>query len=245
MRFTTDALVIKEMKVAESDRLVTLLTRDYGVIKAFAAGAKSIKSRKGAATGLLSYSSVTILKKNDTYRIYEATPIRVFFGVGSDVVRLSLSQYFCELALVLSPNEDESEEFLRVILNSLHFLTEEKRNPELIKAITEFRIAAMAGYMPDLVACEKCGAFETDIMYFRIADGHILCEDCKAQAGVITIDKTVLSAMRHIVYSKLNSLYSFDIPENAASRLSDITGKYILTQTDHSFKTLDFFNSIK
>ncbi|MBR4073352.1 MAG: recombination protein O N-terminal domain-containing protein, partial [Clostridia bacterium] len=64
MRFTTDALVIKEMKVGESDRLVTLLTKEYGVIKAFAAGAKNIKSKKAAATGLLSYSSVTILKKN-------------------------------------------------------------------------------------------------------------------------------------------------------------------------------------
>jgi len=245
MRFTTDALVIKEMKVAESDRLVTLLTRDYGVIKAFAAGAKNIKSRKGAATGLLSYSSMTILKKNDTYRIYEATPIRVFFGVGSDVVRLSLSQYFCELALVLSPTEDESEEFLRVILNSLYFLTEEKRNPELIKAITEFRIAAMTGYMPDLVACENCGAFENDIMYFRISDGHILCDGCKAEVGVVPIDRTLLSAMRHIVYSKLAALYSFEIPDNAALRLSDITEKYILTQTDHSFKTLDFYKAVK
>ena len=46
MRFTTDALIISEMNVGESDRLVTLLTREYGVIKAFAAGAKNIKSKK-------------------------------------------------------------------------------------------------------------------------------------------------------------------------------------------------------
>ena len=49
-RFTTDALVIKEMSVGESDRLVTLFTRDYGLIRAFAAGAKSVRSKKGAAT---------------------------------------------------------------------------------------------------------------------------------------------------------------------------------------------------
>ena len=49
-RFTTDALVIKEMNVGESDRLVTLFTREHGLIRAFAAGAKSIRSKKGAAT---------------------------------------------------------------------------------------------------------------------------------------------------------------------------------------------------
>ena len=38
-RITTEALVIKEMKLGESDRLVTLFTRDYGIIRAFAAGA--------------------------------------------------------------------------------------------------------------------------------------------------------------------------------------------------------------
>ena len=42
-RFTTEGLVIKEMNVGESDRLVTLFTQEYGIIKAFAAGAKNIK----------------------------------------------------------------------------------------------------------------------------------------------------------------------------------------------------------
>ena len=67
-RFTTDALVIKEMSVGESDRLVTLFTRDYGLIRAFAAGAKSVRSKKGAATSLLTYGSFTLLRKKDTYK---------------------------------------------------------------------------------------------------------------------------------------------------------------------------------
>ena len=244
MRFTTEALIIREMNVGESDRLVTLLTREYGVIKAFAAGAKNIKSKKAAATGLLSYSSLTILNKNGTYRIYEATPLRIFFGAGSDIVRLSLAQYFCELCLVLAPPEG-AEEFLRVILNSLHFLTEQKRNPVLIKAITELRIAAISGYMPDLVACERCGSFQTGKMYFRLSDGAIICDKCTDGTGLIRIDSTVLSAMRHIVYSRLEAMYSFDIPELSAQRLSELTSKYILTQTEQQFKTLDFYNSVK
>ena len=44
-RFTTEGLVIKEMDVGESDRLVTLFTREYGILKAYAPGAKSIKSK--------------------------------------------------------------------------------------------------------------------------------------------------------------------------------------------------------
>lgn len=244
MRFTTEALIIREMSVGESDRLVTMLTREYGVIKAFASGAKSIKSRKAAATSLLSYSSVTLINKNGTYRISEATPIRIFFTAGSDIVRLSLAQYFCELGFVLAPPESNAE-FLRIILNSLHFLTEKDKNPTLIKAVTELRIAAISGYMPDLVACEDCGKFEDDIMFFNLNEGQIFCKTCTDGVGFMKIDRTLLSAMRHIVYSKLESIYSFSVPESAADRLSELTSRYILTQTEHHFNTLDFYNSIK
>ena len=237
--------MIKEMSVGENDRLVTLFTRDYGIIRAFAAGAKSIKSKKGAATSLLTYGSFTILKKKETYKIYEATPVRLFFGVGSEIDVLSLAQYFCELCGVLVASGIPDGEFLRLILNSLHFLTKEKRYPPLIKAITELRAAALAGYMPNLVACGGCGKFEDDIMYFDVRDGKLLCAECKSQTGgLIPLDRTILSAMRHIVYSEFSRLYSFTVPEESANRLSEITGKYITLQTDHRFAALDFYNSI-
>ena len=231
------------MNIGEKDRLITLMTRDMGVIRAFAVGAKSIKSKKGAATGLLAYSNFSIHKKGDTYKITEAVPIKIFFGAGSDIESLSLSQYFCELCAVLGAHETNSEEFLRLILNSLEFLTANKMKPSLIKAITELRIAVISGYMPNLVACDGCGKFEDDIMYFRISDGTLLCKNCKCGEYCIAVDRTILEAMRHIVYSQFNNLYSFKIPDKSADILSRITEKYITMQTEHNFATLDFYNS--
>lgn len=244
-RFTTEALVIKEMNVGESDRLVTLFTRDYGIIRAFASGAKNLKSKKGSATSLLTYASFTIKKKNDSYRIYEATPISVFFGAGSDIEVLTLSQYFCELANEFAVSGTPNKEFLRLILNSLHFLTKEKRYPPLIKAITELRVAVISGYTPNLIACDSCGKFEDDIMFLDLNDGDLHCSDCPKGANSRAIDRTILSAMRHIVFSEFRNLYSFEIPNDRAKILADITGEYITVQTDHRFSTLEFYNSIK
>ena len=244
-RFTTEALVIKEMNVGESDRLVTLFTREYGIIKAFASGAKNIKSKKGSATSLLTYGSFTIKRKNESYRIYEATPISMFFGAGSDIEVLTLSQYFCELANVFAVAGTPNNELLRLILNSLHFLTKEKRFPPLIKAITELRVAVISGYSPNLIACDGCGKFDDDIMFFEINGGELKCNDCEKQGEYSAIDRTILSAMRHIVYCQFSKLYSFEIPDDKAKILADITGKYITVQTDHRFSTLDFYESIK
>ena len=126
----------------------------------------------------------------------------------------------------------------------MHFITERKKPLDIVKAITELRIAAISGYEPNLVACDGCGEFESDIMYFNTYDGVLYCENCRKGEYCEPINLTVLKAMRHIVYSKFESLYSFEIPENQAAILSRITEKYIMFQTEHKFSTLDFYKSI-
>ena len=130
-----------------------------------------------------------------------------------------------------------------MVLNSLHFLTENKRSPELIKAITELRIAVIAGYAPNLVACDGCGQFENTVMYFKLDDGSLYCENCHKE-NCVSLTLTVLQAMRHIVYSKFEQLYSFEIPETAAKELSKLTERYVTYQTEHRFTTLEFLRGI-
>ncbi len=223
--------------------MITIITRDMGVITAFVRGVKSMKSRRGSATSLLCFSNFNLESKGDTYTVLEASVNKMFYGAGSDIVTLSIAQYFCELCNVFRPVERESEEFLRLILNSLHFLTENKRSPELIKAITELRVAVIAGYAPNIVACNGCGKFEEAVMYFKLDDGTLYCNDCHKE-NCVSITLTVLQAMRHIVYSKFESLYSFEIPETAAKELSKLCERYITYQTEHKFTTLEFLRGI-
>lgn len=243
MRITTDGLVIKETNIRDNDRLITVITRDMGVINAFVRGAKSIKSKRSPATSLLAFSNFNLECKGDTYTVTEASVNKIFFTAGSDIVVLSIAQYFCELCNILRPVEGEAEEFLRLILNSLHFLTENKRSPELIKAITELRVAVIAGYAPNLIACDGCGKFEDAVMYFKFDDGTLYCSNCRKE-NCVSITLTVLQAMRHIVYSKFDSLYSFEIPEADAKQLSELCEKYITYQTEHKFTTLEFLRGI-
>ena len=60
MQTKTQGLVIREQTVGESDRLVTLLTADYGLVKAFVRRAKNIKSNNVSATSLFAYSEFTL-----------------------------------------------------------------------------------------------------------------------------------------------------------------------------------------
>ena len=165
MQIKTQGLIIKEQTIGESDRLVTVLTRDNGVLRAFARRAKNLKDSKSAATQLLCYSASRFSRAGQIHN-RRREPIEVFFGLRRDIGALSLAQYFCELAYLLVPEETDSEEYLRLVLNSLHFLAKGTRPKRLLQSLTELRMLAIAGYMPDLVACADCAAYESDVMYF-------------------------------------------------------------------------------
>ena len=249
MKFTTDGLVIKENNVGESDRVVQVLTRDKGLLSAFVSGARKPKSKNAAATALLCYSHLTFTQTKDTYRITESEAINVFFDLRADIERLSLAQYICELCQVLVPYGVEGEEYLRLALNSLHFITEGRLDIYALKALTELRMMVISGFMPDLVGCRECGTDRSFPMWLDLSGGDMLCNGCKSAEPIngqfAELDKTTFAAMRHIVYSDIKRLYSFSLPPQNARYLSFVTERYLMAQTDRKFKTLEFFHSLE
>jgi DNA repair protein RecO (recombination protein O) len=178
MQVKTDGLVIRRLNVGESDMIVTLLTRDRGVVRASAKGARNFKNRLSPACALLSHSAFTLYQGREKYIINEAEPLNVFMGVRNDIDRLALAQYLCELEECAAPKEAQAEDYLRLALNALHLADGALRPPDLIKAACEMRLMTMAGYMPDLVACRGCGAYESEEMYFLPADAQLVCGEC-------------------------------------------------------------------
>lgn len=249
MKFTTDGLIIKTHNVGENDRSVVVLTRDRGILNAFVSGARKVGSKNMAGTALLTYSSLTISQKGETNRITESEALRVFMNLSTDVEKFSLAQYICELCSSLVPYGIEDEDYLRLVLNSLHFLSNGKRDIYSVKAVTELRLMVIAGFMPDLIGCSECGSDRDFPLFLDFDGGDMLCNSCKAKMNrrghFSELDRTCLAAARHITYSEFDKLFSFSIPIEHAKYLSTVTEKYLLAQTEHRFKTLDFFHSVE
>lgn len=249
MQIKTDGLIIRDLNVGEDDRIVTILTRSRGVIRASARGARRVKSRLSTATRLFCYSDFTMFKGRDNYIIDDAQPLEFFLGVDKNLEGLALAQYFAQVSAALAPQEEDAQPFLRLMLNSLNFIKIGKRELKQVKAVFELRILTMAGYMPDIVACKSCGAYEADDMFLDPLTGTLLCCDClslgkKAAPGSLRLSKGALAAMRHIAYSDFEKLFSFSLPGKALSELSAACEAYLKNQLERSFPTLDFYNTV-
>lgn len=243
MQTKTQGLVIREQTVGESDRLVTLLTADYGLVKAFVRRAKNIKSNNVSATSLFAYSEFTLYRSREAYVVDNAVANEVFFDLRKDINALSLAQYFVQLAYFLCAEEQPAPDTLRLLLNALHLLCKGKKSHKLVKSVVELRMLALGGYMPNLLACYRCGTYESEVMYFDVQEGCIYCKDC-FRNNALTAPLGVITAMRYICFSDLGKVFSFNIGEENMNILSDITEKYTLSRIDGRLTTLDFYKAI-
>ncbi len=247
MQISTEGVVLRARDIDEADRALTILTKERGVVSAFANGSKRLKSKLMASTQTFAYSRFQIYKGRDHYTVDHAETITVFYGIRNDVDRLALAGYLCELAQSLAPEEEEAEGFLRLLLNCLHFLDRGSRDPQLLKALFELRALGLAGYMPNLIGCDICGCFEAEQMYFYINSAKIVCENCAKMPfteQVVGLSPAVLTAMRYIIYSDFEKLFLFSLAKPSQSSLAQVSETYTLFRIGHSFKTLEFLKSL-
>ena len=248
MLISTDGIVLKVKNLGNDDCVYTILTREKGVITAFSRNRQRISKGMGSALELFTYSNFVLFQSKERYSINTASSNKVFFGIRSDIEKVSLASYLSELLIELAPEEGEDpNEYVRLFLNCLAMLENGKRSVQFIKPLFELRLMALSGYMPDLLGGAGCGESEGKSLCFLPKEGSIVCNDCIGQIhGQLTVQLTPgeLAAMRHIIYAPMEKLFSFALPEQALKRLSAITEQYIFCQLEKTFSTLDFYHTL-
>ena len=248
MQTTAKGLVIREKVLSNDNRLITILTGELGIVRAFVRSIKKLGGTMAAATDLFSYSAFSLFWNKDQYSVDSAETLQIFYHLREDVEKTSLASYMAQLCEELAPEGEEAEEYLRLFLNSLYLLEQDKRSVDFIKPLFELRLLTMSGYMPDLVGCQNCGQFASEQFYFSPATGTLLCAHCAAgqiPQGSIAITHDQLAAMRHIIYSQGNRVFSFKMSPQGLRNLGQITGRYVETQLDKHFPALDFYHSLR
>jgi DNA repair protein RecO (recombination protein O) len=198
---------------------------------------------------LLSYSCFVLFWHRDRYVVDKTDLKHLFMGVREDVEKLSLASYFCEIATELAPHEEDADEYLRLLLNCIAMLDQDKRPLEFLEPLFTLRLLTMGGYMPNLVACGDCGCFEAERFLFLPRSAQLLCGKCAGASppaeSYLPISKGVLAAMRHILFSDFQKLFGFTLPPAAQKQLAEVSRAYLTQQTDKRFETLDFYLNMK
>lgn len=242
MQIKTDGFVISEKSISDNTRLLTLITRNNGVIRAFSKGSKSSKNRNFAACQTFSYSDFIIFKSRNTYTINEANLKFSFFEIIKDIEKLALAQYFCEVILAMVAENFESENILRLLLNSIYCLKSDKTNPKIIKSVFEMRILSMIGYMPNLLECSCCSNFKPSKMFFCFEKNSLICDKCiSGNFTKLELSDSLLKALRYSIFADFSKMFSFEINSINLKKLNKITESCLMNYIDKPLYSLDFY----
>ncbi len=243
--FVTPGLVLREIPYKEADRILTLLTPQHGVITAIAKNSLRLKNRLFSACGLFCYSEFVLLPGKNMYTVQEASVKNVFRGISNSIEGMSLAMYMAEVADTIVPTGQEAEKELRLLLNCLYMISEKRADVRLIKAAFELRTMAEYGFMPQLLCCRSCSAYDGPAFYFDTDDGYLLCESCAAKAQKkCNLDAGALFALRHICLVEDKKIFSFRISDASRDKLAAAAEKYTLTHLDKPLKSFDFLKSV-
>lgn len=243
MFLKTDGLVVRQVNYKDNDQILTVLTKEHGLMTLKARGVRSRSSRLKGACQLLAYSEFTVFENRGFHTIDEANAIQMFPELRTDIELLSLASYFAQVVEVLSQEDMPNPELLALTLNAFYALCRRLCTPELVKAAFELRAACLGGYTPELSGCAVCGDPEPD--RFDVRGGILCCASCSAGEGLrLPVSPGSLAAMRYLVSCDAKRLFSFRLEGRAVKELCDLAETYLQTQLERGFYTLDFYKSL-
>jgi DNA repair protein RecO (recombination protein O) len=148
---------LKAIPIGESDRLVTILTREHGLIKAIAPGARKSNSSLGGRSAIFVVNSLAIAKGRSLDKITEAQTLNTYGGLSGDLGKLAASQYLAELVLAQALSEHPQEELYQLLLLHLSRLNDldQGDNTGSIAHLCQgiFHLLALGGIAPQVYDC--------------------------------------------------------------------------------------------
>ena len=186
--YRDSAVVLRVTKLGEADRIVTLLTKREGRVRAVAKGVRRTKSKFGSRLEPFSHVDLQLYAGRNLDIVTQAETLDPF----GPVLAADYSKYTCATAIVETAERltaEEREPSLKLyllVVSALRALSESGRDPSLVLDAFLLRAMALAGWAPALTECARCGTPGPHAA-FHIASGGLLCPDCRGAGSVGTV----------------------------------------------------------
>lgn len=189
--FATDALVLRSFKLGETSKLVVLLTRERGKLRAVAKGARGPRSRYHSALEPLSEVRASLYGRQGTelFRLGDCDLLRSAFLAGASGLDTALAlSYFAELLDAFSP-EGAAEDAVYRLAIAVVRAAEEGAGVAVISRYLEAWLLRLHGLYPPLDRCASCGGRlgGGSLRYHDAARGFV-CDDCGPASGPVLPD---------------------------------------------------------
>ncbi|QIK76016.1 DNA repair protein RecO [Nocardioides piscis] len=190
--YRDEAIVLRTHKLGEADRIITLLTRQHGRVRAVAKGVRRTTSRWGSRLEPFTHVDLQLAEGRSLDTITQAETLDPFHArLGLDYERYTAGTVMLETAerLVTEEKEPSVQHFL-LLVGGLRAMSGAEHGANQVLDSYLLRSLAVSGYAPSFDHCTRCGV-EGPHRYFNPSAGGVLCRICKVPGSATPALETI------------------------------------------------------
>ena len=174
--YNVNAIVLQRSNLGETDRILTLLSRENGKLRAVAKGCRKSGSRLTGSSELFVNSRYQLASGKSLDIVSQVDISETFPRLRNDILSIARATYLCELTDRFVEDHQPDPETYDLLLSGLFWLQRVDILPEVAQHAFEIQLLMLHGYTPQVDRCVKCSKLPEGRISYSPSLGGILCD---------------------------------------------------------------------
>jgi DNA repair protein RecO (recombination protein O) len=238
-----EGIVIRSTDYGETNKVVTLYTREWGKIGVMARGAKKTNSRLSAITQLFTYGYFLVQRGSGLGSLQQGEMISSMRSIREDIFLTAYSSYIVELTDKGTDEKKPNPFLFELLYQTLNYLNE-GFDQDVLMNIYEMKMLNVMGLYPILNQCSVCSSTDGHFS-FSIREGGFICHRCLEKDPYhFKISQATVKLLRVFNYIDLSRLGNISVKPETKTEIKKIITAYYDEYSGLHLKTKKFLNSM-
>src|SRR4051812_17405798 len=231
--YSTEAVVLRSMRLGEADRVLPLHAEAQGGVGAGARGERKTRSRLGARLEPLSHVDLVLHRgRGELETVTAAQLVRSHREAREDYYRFSVGMIGAEAMLRLFSEEEANERAFTALTRFLDLLdgtphAADRPTLDPLGLAFQLKLLWLAGYLPHVTACAECGAEREQLVGYSPRAGGAVCERCAWATEALALAPDGSAGIEALLAQPLAAAVGLGLSERAQrDALRVITASY-------------------
>jgi DNA repair protein RecO (recombination protein O) len=238
-----EGIVIRTTDYGETNKIVTIYTREWGKIGVMARGAKKPNSRLSSISQLFTHGYFLIQRGSGLGSLQQGEIISSMRSIGEDIFLTAYASYIAELTDKVTEEKKPNPFHFELLFQTLNYMNE-GYEPDILMNIYEMKMLNVMGLYPILNQCSVCGGTDGHFS-FSIREGGFICHRCLDKDPYhFKLSPATVKLLRLFYFFDLSRLGNISVKEETKTELKNVITAYYEEYSGLYLKTKKFLNSM-
>jgi DNA repair protein RecO (recombination protein O) len=244
--YKTEALIIRQRKFGEADRMFTLMTPALGKFDVKAKSVRKTTSRMSGHLQPFNRCMLQLAQGRMADIVAGCETLESLQSLRDDLDRLSKAVYVTELTDRMLPERSPNYQSYRLLLDTLRRLQSDEPSDVSLRSF-EMRLLGEGGFRPELDQCVDCGKpIEAERHFFAPRGGGVVCPACAPEAGgARTLSLNAIKVLRQLQREPYKKNARLQIDAALAQELERHLRSYIVCVLERDVNSTAFIDRLR